>query len=70
MARNTLPLSRIMRMSWDIQKTKYKTRQTSLRIAWAIFNNEEMTLHYLTRKLNHDRPVKEKVLSQFALFAQ
>jgi hypothetical protein len=61
-------LSRLMRMSWDIQLRKNKTRSGALKAAWAIVNNEEITVHYLVRKLNHHKPVAEKVSNQMGLF--
>lgn len=61
-------LSRLMRISWDIQKRKHKTRSKSLIAAWAIFNNEEITVEYLTQKLNRHKPLPQRVIGQFALF--
>ena len=69
MARNTLQLSRLMRISWDIQKRRNKTRSKSLIAAWAIFSNEDITVQYLTRKLNHYKPIPQKAEGQFALFS-
>jgi len=57
-----------MRISWDIQKTKRRTRSKALQAAWAIFNNEEVAIHYLTRKLNHNKPIPTRTERQFALF--
>ena len=62
-------LSRLMRISWDIQKNKKKTRSKSLRAAWAIFSNEDITVMYLTRRLNHNKPVPQKAVRQYGLFA-
>jgi len=61
-------LSRLMKMSWEIQRSKRKTRSKALQAAWAIFSNEDVTVYYLTRKLNHNRPVKPKAQGQFSLF--
>lgn len=61
-------LSRLMRMSWDIQLRKNKTRASALKAAWAIVNNEDITVHYLVRKLNHNKPVPHKVEIQMGLF--
>lgn len=63
-------LSRLMKMSWDIQRKKRNTRSKALTAAWAILNNEDVTLYYLTRKLNHNKPIKQTATGQFALFAQ
>jgi hypothetical protein len=63
-------LSRIMKASWDIQRRKNCTRAKSLQSAWAIFSNEDVTVFYLVRKLNHNKPVANKVTSQMGLFIQ
>ncbi len=68
MAQNTLHLSRLMTISWQIQKAKDKTRSKALTAAWAIFSNEDITVQYLTRKLNHHKPVPQKAAGQFGLF--
>jgi hypothetical protein len=64
----TTNLSRLMRISWDIQKRRKKTRSKSLQEAWAIFINEDITVQYLTRKLNHNKPTPKNVDGQFVLF--
>jgi hypothetical protein len=61
-------LSRLMKMSWEIQRRKRSTRAKALIAAWAIISNEDVTVYYLTRKLNHGRPVKQQALNQMALF--
>jgi len=58
-----------MRISWDIQEQKNKTRSKSLQAAWAILSNEDITVQYLTRKLNGNKPVPQRALNQYALFA-
>lgn len=70
MAQNTELLSRLMKISWDIQKRKCSTRSKSLQQAWAIVANEDITVSYLVRKLNHHRPVNWKIESQFTLFSK
>jgi len=64
----TTNLSRLMRISWDIQRNRNKTRSKSLQQAWAIFSNEDITIQYLTRRLNHNKPVPQKAVGQFGLF--
>ena len=68
MANNIKRLSRLMKISWDIQRSKNKTRSKALQAAWAIFSNEDITILYLVTKLNHHKQVKEKHLNQFSLF--
>ena len=63
-------LSRLMKVSWDIQKTKHRTRSKALMAAWAILSNEDVTVQYLTRKLNKQKPLPHHVEQQFSLFAQ
>lgn len=70
MALSNNRLSRLMKLSWDIQHSRNRTRSKSLQDAWAIIQNDDITLRYLTRKLNHNKPVPYKVQSQFALFNQ
>ncbi len=64
---NTGQLSRLMHISWDIQRGKKRTRSKSLQQAWAIFGNEDITVQYLTKKLNHQKPVKPKAVGQYAI---
>lgn len=68
MARNTIQLSRLMRISWQIQKRKHVTRSKSLIAAWIILKFEDITVEHLTQKLNHHKPIPQKALGQFALF--
>jgi hypothetical protein len=63
-------LSRLMKLSWDIQKNKRKTRSKSLTAAWAIMSNEDITIHYLALRLNHQRAVKQTALNQMSMFTQ
>jgi len=70
MATNIHRLSRLMKISWDIQKAKRKTRSKSLQAAWAIVNNEEITIRYLAFRLNRNKEVKQKALNQMSIFTQ
>lgn len=62
-------LSRLMKIFWEIQKAKHKTRSKALSAAWAILNSEDITVRYLTRKLNHHKPLPERATGQYGLFA-
>ena len=68
MANDIQRLSRLMKISWDIQRNKSKTRSKSLQAAWAIVNNEDITIRYLMRKLNRNKAVTERAANQYALF--
>jgi len=65
---NTKHLSRLMKLSWDIQRNRRCTRAKALSAAWAIFSNEDITVFYLVTRLNRRKPVKPQVLNQVALF--
>ncbi len=65
---NILKLSRLMKISWEIQQLRGVTRSKALAAAWAICNNEDVTVFYLTQKLNHYKPVKTQVQNQYSLF--
>ena len=67
---NIKRLSRLMKISWDIQRSKRKTRSKALQAAWAIINNEDITVFYLVRRLNHNKPVTNQAINQFSLFTQ
>jgi hypothetical protein len=57
-----------MKLSWDIQLSRNANRSKALMAAWAIIGNEDITAHYLTRKLNHFKPVHQQAVDPFALF--
>ncbi len=62
---------RLMKMSWEIQKRKRITRSKALISAWAIINNEDITVFYLVKRYNvHNKPVSYQTLNQMALFAR
>ncbi len=61
-------LSRLMRMSWEIQRSKKRTRAKALSAAWAIMGNEDVSVYYLVRRLNHNKPVPDRVVNQMGLF--
>ena len=70
MAQTKTNLSRLMRISWEIQNRKHKTRSKALTAAWAILAKEDVTVHYLTRKLNHNKTLPQHVERQYGLFNQ
>lgn len=62
-------LSRLMKMSWEIQRRKRITRSKSLESAWAIINNEDITIFYLLKRHNTRREIKPQTVEQIGLFA-
>ncbi len=67
---HTSKLSKLMRMSWEIQKRKKSSRSKSLTAAWAILSNEDITVYYLVKRLNPNCQIKPKALNQFSLFTR
>ena len=61
-------LARLMRLSWEIQRVKHRSRSRSLSAAWAIFLNEDITIYYLIRKHGHSRRPDKLKPSQITLF--
>jgi hypothetical protein len=59
--------SRLMRMSWQIQKRRGKNRSQSLAAAWAIFLNEDITVYHLAQKHGGFRSTSPN-LGSFTLF--
>jgi hypothetical protein len=58
-----------MKLSWDIQKKKQTlTRAKALSTAWAILNNEEITLRYMARYVSHKRNFGLQIYNQLGLF--
>lgn len=61
-------LSRLMLLSWEIQRKKKYNRSKSLLVAWAIVLNEDITIYYLVKKHGHDHypnRIKANYLSLF-----
>ena len=65
---STINLSRLMKISWIIQKRKHQTRSKALFAAWIIVKFEDITVEHLTQKLNRNKPIPQQALKQFALF--
>ncbi|MGC4039108.1 MAG: hypothetical protein QM764_24330 [Chitinophagaceae bacterium] len=45
---HTTRLSNLMRLSWEVQRTKKFDRSRSLRSAWAIMLTEEITVFHFS----------------------
>ena len=61
-------LRTIMNISWEIQKKKKCIRSKALESAWAITQNEDITIYYLVKKhshVNYKNKVKVEELSLF-----
>jgi hypothetical protein len=44
-----------MQLSWRIQRRKGCIRSKALQSAWAIMQNEEVTIHYLVKRYSHEK---------------
>lgn len=42
-----------MRLSWEIQRRQRCKRSKALLSAWAIVQNEEVTIYYLVKRYSH-----------------
>jgi len=63
-------LSRLMRMSWEIQKRRKSNRSKSLVAAWAIYLNEDITVYHLVKKHSHERYANKEQTGSLTLFNQ
>jgi hypothetical protein len=61
-------LSRLMRMSWEIQRRTKTSRSKSLLAAWSIYLNEDITVYHLTRKHSHERNANKVEAGHLKLF--
>lgn len=50
---HSIQLSRLMRMSWELQRRKCYTRSKALQAAWAICQNEDITIYYFVKRHSH-----------------
>jgi hypothetical protein len=59
--------SRIMYTSWEIQRSKKRSRAKALIAAWAIFLNEDIMIYHLMRRhaTNRQPSVKSHHLTLF-----
>lgn len=62
--------SRLMFLSWEIQRAKKYSRSKSLLAAWIIFLNEDITVYYLVRKHSHEKYPDKIKLDNLTLFNQ
>lgn len=60
-------LSRLMKISWEIQHDKRCSRSKALMAAWAILSNAEVLYHF-AKKLSPSRAQKPKAVNHPSLF--
>lgn len=61
-------LSKLMRISWQIQKRRKYNRSKSLMSAWAIYLNEDITVFHLVKKHSHERYTNKVESHSLSLF--
>lgn len=61
-------LSKLMYLSWEIQRERNCVRSKALQSAWAITQNEDITVHYLVKKHSHTRYENKRHTGQIGLF--
>lgn len=67
---HTKRLSRLMRLSWEVQRTKKFNRSRSLRSAWAIMLTEDITVFHLVRRYRSDHQPGKINMNELTLFNQ
>lgn len=63
-------LARLMRLSWEIQRKKNCIRSKALQSAWAIAQNEDITIYYLVKRHSHEKYRNKTQPQELTLFQQ
>ena len=63
-------LSRLMYLSWEIQRKRKNSRSRALLAAWAIFQNEDITVYHLVKKHSHEKYANRTQPDSLTLFNQ
>lgn len=66
--KHTKRLENLMRLSWEVQRSKRFNRSRSLRSAWAIVLTEDITVFHLFRKHNGNRNTEKSTANELPLF--
>ena len=61
-------LAQLMRLSWEIQRNKKCIRSKALQSAWAIAQNEDITVYYLIKRHSHNSYENKIQTGQIGLF--
>ena len=67
--KHTTRLSYLMQLSWEVQRKKHITRSKALQAAWAITNNEDITVYYLVKRHSNGNAPNKIEARELALFA-
>ena len=60
--------SRLMYLSWEIQRKRKNDRSRALTAAWAIFQNEDITVYHLVKKHSHEKYINKVQPEGLTLF--
>ena len=63
-------LRNIMTISWEIQRKKNCIRSKALQSAWAITQNEDITIYYLVKRHSHEKYPNKVKTQELTLFNQ
>ena len=61
-------LSKLMYLSWEIERKKHCTRSKALQSAWAITQNEDIAIYYLVKKHSHVKNLNKVKIQDLTLF--
>ena len=60
--------SRLMYLSWEIQRKRKNDRSHAMTAAWAIFQNEDITVYHLVKKHSHEKYINKVQPEGLTLF--
>ena len=60
--------SRLMYLSWEIQSKRKNDRSHAMTAAWAIFQNEDITVYHLVKKHSHENYINKVQPEGLTLF--
>ena len=66
---HTTRLSYLMQLSWEVQRKKSISRAKALQAAWAITNNEDVTIYYLVKRHSNRNTPNKIEAKELTLFA-
>jgi hypothetical protein len=61
-------LSQLMKLSWEIQRRKHRSRSKALQAAWAIILNEDIMVFHLVKRHSHDHYPNKVQPNHLSLF--
>ncbi len=67
--KHTTRLSYLMQLSWEVQRKKRISRAKALQAAWAITNNEDVTIYYLVKRHSNRNTPNKVDVKELTLFA-